>query len=167
MVNMELLTPSFGLIIWTLLAFVIVFFILKKFAWTPILRGLNDREKGIADSLETADRVRAEMAQLKSENEELLAQAREERAAMLKEARDIKDRIVNDAKEQAKTEASKIMAETQVAIDSQRMAAMTDVKNQVGKMVIEIAEKILRKELGNKEAQEAHIKDLVEEVKLN
>jgi F-type H+-transporting ATPase subunit b len=164
---MELLTPSFGLIIWTLLAFVIVFFILKKFAWTPILRGLNDREKGIADSLETADRVRAEMAQLKSENEELLAQAREERAAMLKEARDIKDRIVNDAKEQAKTEASKIMAETQVAIDSQRMAAMTDVKNQVGKMVIEIAEKILRKELGNKEAQEAHIKDLVEEVKLN
>jgi F-type H+-transporting ATPase subunit b len=86
---------------------------------------------------------------------------------MLKEARDIKDRIVNDAKEQAKTEASKIMVETQQAIEQQKMAAMTDVKNQVGKMVIEIAEKILRKELGNKEAQEAHIKDLVEEVKLN
>ena len=164
---MELLTPSFGLIFWTLLAFIIVFFILKKFAWKPILKALNDREKGIADSLETADRVRAEMAQLKSENEELLAQAREERAAMLKEARDIKDKIVNDAKEQAKTEASKIMVETQQAIEQQKMAAMTDVKNQVGKMVIEIAEKILRKELGNKEAQEAHIKDLVEEVKLN
>jgi F-type H+-transporting ATPase subunit b len=164
---MELLTPSFGLIIWTLLAFIIVFFILKKFAWTPILNGLKEREKGIADSLETADRVRAEMSQLKSENEELLAKAREERAAMLKEARDIKDKIVNDAKEQAKTEASKIMAETQQAIHAQRMAAMTDVKNEVGKMVIEIAEKILRKELGNKEAQEAHIKDLVEEVKLN
>jgi F-type H+-transporting ATPase subunit b len=86
---------------------------------------------------------------------------------MLKEARDIKDKIVNDAKEQAKTEASKIMVETQQAIEQQKMAAMTDVKNQVGKMVIEIAEKILRKELGNKEAQEAHIKDLVEEVKLN
>jgi F-type H+-transporting ATPase subunit b len=166
-INMELLTPSFGLIIWTLLAFIIVFFILKKFAWKPILNGLKERERGIADSLETADRVRAEMAQLKSENEELLAQAREERAAMLKEARDIKDKIVNDAKEQAKTEASKIMVETQQAIEQQKMAAMTDVKNQVGKMVIEIAEKILRKELGNKEAQEAHIKDLVEEVKLN
>src|SRR5215218_2492514 len=164
---MELLTPSFGLIFWTLLAFIIVFFILKKFAWAPILKALNDREKGIADSLETADRVRAEMAQLKSENEELLAQAREERAAMLKEARVIKDRIVNDAKEQAKTEASKIMAETQQAIEQQKMAAMTDVKNQVGKMVIEVAEKILRKELGSKEAQEAHIKDLVDEVKLN
>jgi F-type H+-transporting ATPase subunit b len=164
---MELLTPSFGLIFWTLLAFIIVFFILKKFAWKPILKALNDREKGISDSLETADRVRAEMSQLKSENEELLAQAREERAAMLKEARDIKDRIVNDAKEQAKTEASKIMAETQQAIEQQKMAAMTDVKNQIGTMVIEVAEKILRKELGNKEAQEAHIKDLVDEVKLN
>ena len=166
-VIMELLTPSFGLIFWTLLAFVIVFFILKKFAWKPILKALNDREKGIADSLETADRVRAEMAQLKSENEELLAQAREERAAMLKEARDIKDRIINDAKEQAKTEASKIMTETQQAIEQQKMAAMTEVKNQIGKMVIEVAEKILRKELGSKEAQEAHIKDLVDEVKLN
>lgn len=164
---MELLTPSFGLIFWTLLAFIIVFLILKKFAWKPILSSLEAREKGIADSLETADRVRAEMAQLKSENEELLAKAREERAAMLKEARDIKDKIINDAKEQAKTEASKIMAETQQAIEQQKMAAMTDVKNQVGKMVIEVSEKILRKELGNKEAQEAHIKDLVEEVKLN
>jgi F-type H+-transporting ATPase subunit b len=164
---MELLTPSFGLIFWTLLAFLIVFFILRKFAWKPILNALDAREKGIADSLETADRVRAEMAQLKSENEELLAKAREERAAMLKEARDIKDKIINDAKEQAKTEASKIMLETQQAIEQQKMAAMTDVKNQVGKMVIEVAEKILRKELGNTEAQEAHIKDLVEEVKLN
>jgi F-type H+-transporting ATPase subunit b len=155
------------LIFWTLLAFLIVFFILRKFAWKPILNSLDAREKGIADSLETADRVRAEMAQLKSENEELLAKAREERAAMLKEARDIKDKIINDAKEQAKTEASKIMLETQQAIEQQKMAAMTDVKNQVGKMVIEVAEKILRKELGSKEAQEAHIKDLVEEVKLN
>ena len=164
---MQLLTPSFGLIFWTLLAFIIVFFLLKKFAWKPILSALNEREKGIADSLETADRVRAEMAQLKSENEELLAKAREERAVMLKEARDIKDKIVNDAKEQAKTEASKIMAETKQAIDAQRMAAITEVKNQIGKMVVEVAEKILRKELANKEAQEAHIKDLVDEVKLN
>lgn len=164
---MELLTPSFGLIFWTLLAFLIVFFILRKFAWKPILSSLDAREKGIADSLETAERVRAEMAQLKSENEELLAKAREERAVMLKEARETKDRIINEAKDQAKIEAAKIMTETQQAIETQKMAAMIDVKNQVGKMVIEVAEKILRKQLGTQEAQEAHIKDLVNEVNLS
>src|SRR6187200_3263409 len=110
---MELLTPSFGLIFWTLLAFIIVFFILKKFAWKPILNGLNEREKGIADSLATAERVRGEMAELKSENEELLAKAREERSAMLKEAREIKDRIINDAKDEAKVHASKIITDAQ------------------------------------------------------
>src|SRR5215212_11541206 len=135
---MELLTPSFGLIFWTLLAFIIVFFILKKFAWKPILKALNDREKGIADSLETADRVRAEMSQLKSENEELLAQAREERGVMLKEARETKDRIINEAKEQAKIEANKIIIEAQQQINAQKMAALTDVKNQVGKLVVEV-----------------------------
>ena len=88
--------------IWTLLAFLIVFFILGKFAWPAIVKGLKDRETGIADSLATAERVKAEMAQLKSENEALLAQAREERATMLKEARDTKDKIINEAKEQAK-----------------------------------------------------------------
>lgn len=164
---MELLLPSFGLIFWTLIAFVIVFLILKKFAWKPILSSLNEREKGIADSLSTAERVRAEMAQLKSENEELLAKAREERGAILKEAREIKDKIVNDAKEQAKAEANKIISEAQQAIQAQKMAALTDVKNQIGKMVVEVSEKVLRRELENKEAQEKHIAQLVESVKLN
>ncbi|MBD0287722.1 MAG: F0F1 ATP synthase subunit B, partial [Flavisolibacter sp.] len=90
---MELLTPSFGLIFWTLLAFLIVFFILRKFAWKPILNSLDNRERVIADSLETAERVKRDMAQLKSENEELMAKAREERSVMLKEAREIKDKI--------------------------------------------------------------------------
>jgi F-type H+-transporting ATPase subunit b len=164
---MELLTPSFGLIFWTLLAFLIVFFILKKFAWKPILESLNLREKGIADSLETADRVKREMTQLKSENEDLLAKAREERGAMLKDARDTKERIINEAKEQAKVEANKIISEAQQAIQAQKMAAITDVKNQLGKLVVEVTEKVLRKELSNKEAQEEHIKGLVDEVKLN
>lgn len=164
---MDLLTPSFGLLIWTLLSFLIVFFILKKFAWPAIVKGLKDREHSIADSLATAERVRAEMAQLKSENEALLAKAREERALMLKEARETKDKIVNDAKDQARVEANKIMSEAQAAIETQKMAALTDVKNQVGKMVIEVSEKILRRELGNKAEQEIHIKGLVEEVKLN
>jgi F-type H+-transporting ATPase subunit b len=164
---MDLLIPKFGLIFWTLLAFLIVFFILRKFAWGPILNSLNQREKNIADSLETAQRVRAEMAELKSENEELLALAREERAEILKEARDIKEKIIGDAKEQAKADASKIIAEAQEAINVQKMAAITDVKNEVGKMVIEVTEKILRRELSTPQAQEEHIKSLVDEVKLN
>lgn len=164
---MKLLTPEFGLLIWTLLAFLVVFFILKKMAWPAIIKGLRDREQGITDALSTAEKVRAEMSQLKSENEALLALAREERAKLLKEARETKDKIISEAKEQAKTDAAKIIAEAQAAIDTQKMAAITDVKNQVGKLVIEVSEKILRRELGDKKAQEAHIKDLVEEVKLN
>jgi len=164
---MKLLTPEFGLIIWTLLAFLIVFFILKKLAWPAIIKGLRDREEGITNSLATAERVRAEMAQLKNENEALLATAREERAKLLKEARETKDNIINEAKEQAKIEAGKIIAEAQAAINIQKMAAITDVKNQIGKLVIEVSEKILKRELGNKELQESHIKGLVEEVKLN
>ncbi|HEV7780995.1 MAG TPA: F0F1 ATP synthase subunit B [Chitinophagaceae bacterium] len=164
---MQLLTPSLGLIVWTMLAFLIVFFLLKKFAWPAIVGGLKKREETIAEALATAEKVKAEMAQMKNENEALLASAREERAKLLKEARETKDKIINEAKEQAKTEANKIMIETQAAINAQKMAALTDVKNQVGKLVIEVSEKILRKELGNKEAQEAHIKGLVNEVKMN
>lgn len=164
---MKLLTPEFGLLLWTTLAFLIVFFILKRMAWPAIIKGLRDRENIITDSLATAQKVKEEMSLMKSENEALLAQAREERALMLKDARETKDRIINEAKEQAKVEANKIMTETQAAINAQKMAAITEVKNQVGKLVIEVSEKVLRKELGNKEAQEAHIKGLVDGVKLN
>jgi len=164
---MRLLTPEFGLIIWTLLAFLIVLFILKKFAWKPILNSLKERETTIADSLATAERVKAEMSQLKSENEALLAKAREERGQLLKEARDTKDRIISEAKEQAKTEANKIFVDAQAAIQQQKMAAITDVKNQVGTLVIEVAEKVLRRELANKSEQESYIMQLAEEVKLN
>ena len=164
---MKLLTPEFGLLLWTLLAFLIVFFILKKMAWPAIIKGLRDRENSITDSLATAQKVKEEMALMKSENEALLASAREERAQLLKEARETKDKIINEAKELAKTEANKIVTEAQIAINTQKMAALTEVKNQVGKLVIEVSEKVLRKELANKEAQEAHIKGLVDGVKLN
>lgn len=164
---MELLLPKLGLLIWTLLAFLIVFFLLKKMAWPAIIKGLRDRENTIADSLATAQKVKEEMALMKNENEALLAKAREERGVMLKEARETKDRIINEAKEQAKVEANKIITEAQAAINAQKMAALTEVKNQVGKLVIEVSEKVLRKELGNKDAQEAHIKGLVDGVKLN
>ncbi|HLK27419.1 MAG TPA: F0F1 ATP synthase subunit B [Puia sp.] len=164
---MKLLLPEFGLLIWTLLAFLVVFYILGKFAWPAIIKGLKEREQGIADSLATAEKVKAEMAQLKSENEALLAQAREERAQMLKEARDTKDKIINEAKDQAKIEANKIITDAQAAIEQQKMAAITDVKNQVGNLVIEVSEKILRRELNNKSDQENYIKQLANEVKLN
>lgn len=164
---MNLLTPDHGLLFWTLLSFLVVFFILAKYAWPSIVKGLKEREKSIADSLATAERVKAEMAQLQSENEALLAKAREERATMLKEARDTKDRIISEAKEQAKIEANKIVVDAQAAIQAQKMAALTDVKNQVGTLVIEVAEKVLRRELGNKAEQENYIKQLSNEIKLN
>jgi F-type H+-transporting ATPase subunit b len=164
---MDLLTPSFGLLIWTLLAFGIVVFLLKKFAWTPILKSLNEREDNITNSLSTAEKVRNEMAQLKSENEALLVKAREERGIMLKEAKETKDKIINDAKEQAKEEMNKIISDAQATIETQKMAAITELKNQVGKLVIEVSEKILRKELNNKDDQEKYIKQLAETVRLN
>jgi F-type H+-transporting ATPase subunit b len=159
---MDLLLPSLGLLFWTLLAFILVYLILKKFAWKPILSSLKEREMGIADSLATAERVRAEMAQLKSDNEALLTKAREERAAMIKEAKETGDRMVEEAREKAKAEFDRIVSEAQATIDQQRMAAITDVKNQVGNMVIEVAEKVLRRELSNKAEQENYIKQLAD-----
>ena len=164
---MKLLLPEFGLLIWTLLAFLIVFFILGKYAWPAIVKGLKDRESRITDALATAERVKAEMAQLKSENEALLAQAREERAIMLKEARDTKDKIINEAKEQAKIAADKILTDAQGMIEQRRMAALIEVKNEIGMIVVEISEKILRRQLDNLPEQEKYIKQLAEEVKLN
>lgn len=159
--------PDLGLFIWNLLGFLILFFILKKTAWKPILKSLNEREQGISDSLATAERVKAEMAQLKNENEALLAKAREERALMMKEARETKEKIINEAKEQAKLEAGKVITDAQAAIEQQKMAALTEVKNQVGTLVVEVAEKILRRELSNKAEQEKYIRQLSNEVKLN
>ena len=164
---MDLLLPHLGLIVWTLLAFLVVLFILKKFAWKPILKGLNERESNIADAIATAERVKNEMAQLKSDNEALLQSAREERSTMLKEAKDIKDKMINDAKEEAKVQAAKIIADANASIHHQKMAALTDIKNQVGKMVVEVSEKILRKELADKANQEMYISKLAEEIKLN
>ena len=164
---MKLLLPEFGLLIWTLLAFLVVFFILKKFAWPAIVKGLADREKSIADALATAEKVKLEMTQLKSDNEALLAKAREERAAMIKDAKDTADKMVADAKERARTEYDRIVSDAQSTINQQKMAAITDLKNQVGNLVIEMSEKILRRELGNKAEQEKYIQELAGEVKLN
>jgi F-type H+-transporting ATPase subunit b len=164
---MDLLTPEFGLFFWTLLAFLVVFFILRKFAWRPILDMLGEREKGIADSIATAERVKNEMSLLQSENEKLLAQAREERTLMLKEAKETRDKIVGEAKDQAKAEANKIIIDAQQQIQQQKMAALTEVKNEIGNLAVEVAGKILRKQLSSAEGQEVYMKMLADDIKLN
>jgi F-type H+-transporting ATPase subunit b len=160
---MDLLTPAFGLLFWTLIAFLIAFFILKKFAWPMIINSLKEREQSIADSLSTAEKVKFEMAQMKSENEVLMAKAREERTNMLKEAKDLKEKIIADAKNQAKDEVNKIMTEATLAIENQKMAALTAIKNQIGNMVVEVSEKVIRKELAAKSEQEMYIRTLADE----
>jgi len=164
---MNLLTPDLGLFFWNLVAFLIVLIILKKFAWKPILEALKERELGIADAISSAERVKLEMSQLKSENEVLMAKAREERGVILKEAKEFSDKMISEAKDKAKVEYGKIVADAQAAIQQQKNAALIDVKNQVGALVIEVSEKILRRELGNKLEQEKFINQLAEEANLN
>ena len=159
---MQLLDPALGLIVWTLLAFLVVFFILKKFAWPAIINGLNEREKTIADSLATAEKIKAEMAQMKNENEALLAQAREERATILREAKEAGDKMVAESKEKAKAEFDRILTEAQSTIEQQKNAAIVDVKNMIGKMVIEVTEKVIRKELVNQKDHEEYILKLAD-----
>ncbi len=164
---MDLLLPHLGLIVWTLIAFLLVLFLLSKFAWKPILKGLDERETTIASSIAMAEKVKLEMLQLKDENEALLTAAREERATMIKEAKVTKDKMIADAKEEAKIQAAKILTEANAAIQHQKMAAITDIKNQVGKLVVEVSEKVLRRELANKNEQETYINQLAQELKLN
>jgi F-type H+-transporting ATPase subunit b len=164
---MELLLPGFGIIIWTFIAFIIVLVILKAFAWKPILKSLKDREENIASAIASAEKIKSEMAQLKNENETLLAKAREERASLLKDAKETSDKMIAEARNKAKSEYERIVTDAQAAIEQQKNKALTEVKNQVGALVIEVAEKVLRRELANKAEQENYIKQLAEGVKLN
>lgn len=162
-----LVLPDIGLVFWNTIAFIVLFFVLRAFAWKPMLKAIHDREQGIEDALSKADKMKADIAAMQSENEALLAKAREERAQMIKEAKETADKMVADAKDKAKNEFDRIVADAQVAINQQKNAALTDVKNQVGSLVVEVAEKVLRKELANKSEQESYIKQLADGVKLN
>lgn len=164
---MELLTPELGLVFWTTLIILIIFWLLSKYAWKPILKALNEREKHIDDTLQTAVRTKAEMANMKSEHETLLKQAKEERALILKEAKEMKDSIINEARDKAKAEGAKLIAEAKKEIDNQKMAAMIEVKNHVGNMVVELSEKVLQRELNNKDEHNKYVNSLLEKSKLN
>ncbi|HLO69430.1 MAG TPA: F0F1 ATP synthase subunit B [Flavipsychrobacter sp.] len=164
---MDLLTPELGLFVWTLLAFLIVFFILRKFAWKPILNSLHERETGIADSIAAAERVKKEMSQMQADNEKLMMEARAQSAQMLKEAKEMKDSIINKAKEETKVVADKMIADAQQQIQQQKMAALTEVKNEIGKLAVEVAEKVIRKQLATAESQNDYAQMLAEEIKMN
>lgn len=162
-----LVLPDIGLVFWNLIAFIILIFVLAKLAWKPMLKGISEREQGIEDALRKADKMKAEMATMQGETEALMQKAREERGILIKEAKEQSDKMVADAKEKAKAEYDRILADAQLAITQQKNAALIDVKNQVGALVIEVSEKILRRELSNKPEQEKYIAELAEGVKLN
>ena len=150
---------SLGLFVSQSLAFVILLFLLKKFAWKPILDAVNEREQGIKDALDSAEQAKQEMANLQAENEKLLKEARAERDAMIKEARDIKNKMIIDAKEEAKGEADKMVAQAQAAIESEKKAAIADLKNQVASLSLEIAEKVVRGYLSSDDKQQNLVKN--------
>jgi F-type H+-transporting ATPase subunit b len=165
--DFSVIKPDPGLVFWTSLVFILVWGILGRMAFGPIQKALKKRESDIQSSLDEARKAREEMGNLKAENEELIRKAQEERANILKEAKEAKEAIVSEAKEKAKEEAQKIVSSAKAEIEQQRLAAIMDLKNQVGVMAIEIAEKVLRKELQGNTEQEAFVNTLVDEIKLN
>jgi F-type H+-transporting ATPase subunit b len=162
-----LVLPDIGLVFWNTVAFIGLLVVLGKFAWKPMLKAISDREQGIEDSLAKADKMKADLTAMQNENEILLAKAREERATLIKEAKEASEKMIAEAKDKAKSEYERIVADAQVAINQQKNAALTEVKNQVGNLVVEVAEKVLSRELANKADQETYIKQLSEGVKLN
>jgi F-type H+-transporting ATPase subunit b len=163
----KLIQPELGLIFWMMLSFLSVLFILGKFAWKPILKALNDRAQNIEEALNTAKRAKEEMAALKADNERLLAEARQERDHLLKEARDARDSIISEAKQKAQADASRIMESARQTINNEKAAAINELKGQVAKMSIEIAEKIIRHELSSDEKQKALMENVMKDISLN
>lgn len=164
---MDLITPSVGLIFWTAVVFIILLVLLRSLAWKPILSAVKDREQSIQDALDAAKKAKEEMALLNAQNEKILKEARAERDAILKEAREMKENIINEAKNSATVEANKLIENAKSAIQNEKASAMADIKNQVGQLSIEIAEKILTKELADKTAQEDLVNNVIDQVKFN
>ncbi len=158
---------SFGLFFWQILLFVGLLLLLRKFAWKPILEAVNNREEGIKNALESAEAARKEMQNLQADNERILNEARAERDGMLKEARQLKENMIADAKNEAQAEADKIVAQAQATIASEKKAAIADLKNQVAGLSVEIAEKVVRKELSSKDKQLELVESMLGDVTLN
>jgi F-type H+-transporting ATPase subunit b len=163
---MELVTPEIGLVFWTTVSFLILLFLLGKFAWKPILGAITERENFIEDALLKAEAAKDEMSRLTNENEALLRQARAERDAILHEAKKVKDQIISDAKEAAHTEGTRMIELARIEINNQKAIAMADVKNQVASLSLEIAEKVLRKQFEDQQKQDELVSQLLKEVKI-
>ena len=157
---------SAGLFFWQIILFVLLLILLRRFAWKPILKAVNDREEGIKNALAAAEEAKKEMQNVTADSEKLLQEARAEREAMLKEARQIKEKMSADAKEQAQVEGDKMIRAAQQSIEGEKKAAIADIKNQVASLSVEIAEKVLRDELGNKDKQLKLVDTLVDDIKL-
>ena len=158
---------SFGLFFWQTLIFVGLIFLLKKFAWKPILDSVNEREEGIRTALLSAENARKEMQNLQSDNQRILQEARLERDTLLKEAREMKDKIIADSKNEAQAQGLKMIEQAKAAIESEKNAAMAELKSKVSSLSLEIAEKLLRDELSNKEAQIKMVEKMLGDAKLN
>lgn len=164
---MELLTPGIGLIFWQAVVFLILFFLLAKMAWKPILASLKEREESIQDSLDSAEKAKLEMASMKADNEKLLKEAREERDKILRDARDAANRLHDQAQTDAKKNADKIIADAKAVIQTEKNAALRDVREQVALFSLEVAEKLMRKNLADDKAQKELTNRFVDELKLN
>ena len=164
---MELLTPGTGLIVWQTIIFLLLFFLLAKFAWKPILNSLRIREESIQSALDSAEKAKAEMAQMQADNKKMMDEARQERDAILKEARDVANSIKDEAKQDASKQAEKMIADAKAAINNEKQAALSEVKGQVAGLVIQVTEKILREKLQDEKAQQALIDKYVKDVNLN
>ena len=157
---------SFGLFIWQTFIVVGLLLLLRKFAWNPILNAINNREEGIRSALQAAEDARAEMQNLQADNERILKEARSERDGLLKEAREIKQKTIDDAKDEAKTQAAQIMTQAQAAIESEKQAAVTELKQQVASLSIEIAKKVTKETLADDKKQSQLLKKLLKDVNL-
>ena len=164
---MELVNPGIGLIFWMTLSFAIVFFILAKFAWKPILNMLKEREGSIESALNSAEKAREEMRHLQSNHEQLLKEAKEERDVILRETRKIKDAIIEEAKLKATEEAERILETAKENIHFEKMAAITELKNQLAVLSIEVAEKVLRQELSDQVKQKDYIEKIINQMNFN
>jgi F-type H+-transporting ATPase subunit b len=166
---MEQLLENFSLDLFVkqTILFVVLIFLMVAFAWKPILKALNDREEGIKDALDSAEKAKLEMENLQADNERLLKEARAERESMLKEARDMKNKMIEDAKEEAREEANKMIAQAQASIESEKKAAIADLKSQVANLSIDIAEKVVKEELSNKDKQMKLVESMLGEATLN
>ena len=164
---MELVNPGIGLIVWMTLAFLAILYILGKYAWKPIMKALKERESTIYDALNSAERAKEEMQKMKFSNEELLQEAKNERDAILAAARKIKESIIEESKQKASEEADRIIMSAKESIENEKMAAITDLKDQLAELSLEVAKKILQRELSEPEKQEEYIKALIKDVKFN